>query len=126
MIQKHVPKLSDAAAGRQAFEIEGGHTIIVEITRKQADANPDNLIPMPHQALRVRAFPVNVDGSPILDAKGKPVELPHRIETLIEAAIAEGTVDLNSKIVEFTVAALERARNYLIVKEAFDRIPVGK
>lgn len=119
MIHQHIPSLSDAAQGKQAFEIEGGHVIIVEVTRKNIDANPDNLIPMPHQALRVRAWKAKPDGT-------IECELPHRIETLIESAIAEGKVDLNSKIVEFTVAALERAKNYLIVKEAFDRIPVAK
>lgn len=126
MIQQHVPQFSDAAKGQQVFRLENGPLIKIEITKKVIEANKENLVPMPHQALRVRAWQLNDDGTDKLDAAGKVIEMPHRIETLIEASIAEGTIDLNAKIVEFTMTALERAKNYLIVKAAMDRIPVAQ
>jgi len=123
---EHLVQLSDADKGRQAYRIDGDHIIVVEITKKPIEANNDNLVPMPHQALRVRAWKANDDGTIATDGAGKPIEMPHRIETLIEAAIADGTIDLNAKVVEFTLTALERAKNYLIVKAAMDRIPVSQ
>lgn len=110
---------------QKAFRIDTGELVVVETTQKEIGDNPQNLTPEHHIALRVRAWKAKDDGTPEEDAAGLPLEIPHKVHSIVSAALAEGTVNLENALVQFTLDALQRTKTWLVVKRHMARIPVG-
>lgn len=117
--------LPNLGAGQSAFQFDTGELVVVETTQKDIAADPQNVTSDAHIAIRVRVWQVNSDGTPLLtaDTIPKPVEAPVRMESIVASALADGTVSLDNELVSYTTAALERARNWLIVRKQLLRIP---
>ncbi|MCU1285942.1 MAG: hypothetical protein JWO13_2292 [Acidobacteriales bacterium] len=122
---KHRDDIANLKDGQRAFEIEGGDVIVVEITQRAVEENPHNITSEHHVAVQVRAWKVNPDGTVAIDSRGKELEIPKRVESIVTSALAEGTVDLDNQLVDYSLAALVRAKNWLHVKAAMEKIPLS-
>lgn len=122
---RFVENVPNLGPGQRAFQIDGGDLVVVEITQKEVAENPNNVTSEHHVAVQVRVWKVNPDGAAAVDGKGKPLEIPKKVESIVSSALAEGTVDLDNQLVAYSLDALTRAKNWLHVKAAMEKIPVS-
>lgn len=123
-------EVANLQQGQHAFELEtkdpatlANDVVVVEITQKEVPYDQRNVISENHIALKVRAWKVDADGVVAKDAGGAPLEIPVRVESILSSALAEGKVELGNKLVEYTIAALDRAKVWLVVKRHMERVP---
>jgi hypothetical protein len=111
-------------AAQSAYTLETGDTIVVETTQRPAGANASNL-EQEHLVIQVRAWKAAPDGTQAKDSRGKPLEIPVKMCSIMHSALAEGTLDLGSTLAGFTTDALTRARTWIAVQAQIEQLPTS-
>lgn len=117
--------IAGLAAGQSAFQLDSGEKVVIETTQAAVGVDPHNVTSDAHVAIRLRAWQIADDGSPILttDPTPKPVGPPDKWYSILSSALAEGIVSLDNELVTYTTETLDRMRTWLVVRQQILRIP---
>lgn len=96
---------------------DGEFCAIVQITKKGRQDE--------HLAIKIVAWQIDEEGDPILAKDGTRVEIPAKIHTILESAIAEGTESVMNAYAQQTAEAFERLKKHATALKVWDMLPGG-
>ena len=113
------------APGQVALRITSGtfagELIRVQVLRIEEDVNKDGNIDQLN--LKTSGAVINLDNTVKVTAGGRPMECPAKVDSILVAAIAEGTVDPLVRQAEVTDECVYRMLNLAVSMQAWESIP---
>ena len=113
------------APGQVALRITSGafigELIRVQVLRIEEDVNNDGVVDQLN--LKSSGAVINPDNSVKQTAGGRAMECPAKIDSILMAAIAEGTVDPLVRQGEITTECVFRMLNMAVAMQAWESIP---
>lgn len=111
--------------GQVAFRITSGQfageLVRVQVTRLEEDVNNDGQVDQLN--LKVCGAVINADNTVKLTAGGREMVCPARVESILLAAIADGSVDILVRQAEVTDECVARMLNLAVAMNAWESIP---
>ena len=98
-----------------------GELIRVQVLRIEEDVNNDGVVDQLN--LKTTGAVINPDNTPKLTAGGRAMECPAKVDSILMAAIAEGTVDPLVRQGEVTEECVYRMLNLAVAMQAWETIP---
>lgn len=100
-----------------------GELVRVQVLRIEEDVNKDGVLDQLN--LKTTGAVINPDNTVRLTAGGRAMECPAKVDGILMAAIAEGTVDPLVRQAEVTDECVYRMLNLAVAMQAWETIPSG-